>query len=68
MLGVEVICVLKSVSLRKPQAIIGQKPADGVFREGRTVLQTIAETLFRNGADKASVNEQTGGCIGVVKV
>ena len=41
----------------KPQTIIGQKPADGVFREGRTVLHTIAEALFGNGADKATINE-----------
>ena len=52
----------------QPQTVIGQKPADGFFREGRTVLQTIAEALFRNGADKATVNEQAGGRIGVVEV
>ena len=45
----------------KPQTIIGQKPADGVSREGRAVLEAIAKALFRNGADKTAVNEQAGG-------
>ena len=29
------------------QAVIGQKPADGVFREGRAVLQAIARDQRR---------------------
>ena len=46
------------------------KAIDGLFggiddrlvfiERGRTVLQTIAEALFGNGTDKATVNEQTG--------
>ena len=45
----------------KPQSVIGQKPADGVFRKDRAVLEAITKAFFHNSADETAVNDQTGG-------
>lgn len=42
--------------VRKPQSIVGQQPAYGVFGEGRVVFSPLAKTLFGNCTDKLSIN------------